>query len=434
MQVSVEKTSELSRKMTVCVPEEQIQEKMEARFKSLAREVKVDGFRPGKTPPHVLKKMFGERVRSEVTGDLIESSYYAAIKEQQLNPVSRPHIHPAEEASAQGFTFVAQFEVYPEISLDGVAHLEIKRPHAVVEEADVDAMITRLKEQKKTWHNAERRSQLGDRVTINFSGSAEGENFTNGKVENYPIEIGGKQMIAGFEDQLTGLQAGDSKTFELTFPETYGNEKLAGKQAIFEIEVLGVEAAQLPEIDAEFIKNYGIADGTQEAFRHDVQDNMRRELQQALQMRLKNTVLDALYDKVQVPLPTVMVDEEIESLMKPYQEAARKRKMQQQELDLPREFFEEQAKKRVALGLILSEIIQKNAITVDENRVRATIENMSRSYERPEDVISWYYADDSRLHDVRQMTLENQAIDWILEQVQAGEQTMTFNEAMNQDR
>ncbi|MGR8932800.1 MAG: trigger factor [Gammaproteobacteria bacterium] len=434
MQVSVEKTSELSRKMTVHLPEEQIQEKMEARFKTLGREVKLDGFRPGKTPPHILKRMFGERVRSEVTGDLIESSYYEALKEQRLNPVSRPHIQPAEETSTPGFTYVAQFEVYPEISLDGISQLAIKRPQATVEDTDVEAMISRLREQKKTWHSAERRSQPGDKVTIHFSGNAEGDNFTNGKIENYPVEIGSNQMIPGFEENLTGLQAGDSKTFELTFPETYGNDKLAGKQAIFEIEVLGVEAPQLPEIDADFIMNYGIENGDAEAFRNDVRDNMQRELQQALLTHLKNSVLDALYDNVQVALPTVMVDEEIETLMKPYQEAARKRKTQPQELELPRDFFEEQAKKRVALGLILSEIIQKNSLKVDENRVRTTIGNMSLNYERPEDVINWYYADEKRLNDVRQMTLENQAIDWILEQVQVDEQAMTFNEAMNQNK
>lgn len=433
MQVSVEKTSELSRKMTVCVPEEQIQEKMEARFKSLAKEVKLDGFRPGKAPQHVLKKMFGDRVRSEVTSDLIESSYYAALKEQQLKPVSVPHIHPSADQSDDGLTYVAHFEVYPEISLDAVSEIKVNRPSATVEENDVDTMIARLKEQRKTWNKAARRSQVGDRITISFSGSIDGENFTNGKVENYPVEIGGKQMIPGFEDQLTGLQAGDTKTFQLTFPETYGSEKLAGKPAIFEIEVIDVEEPHLPEIDANFIKDYGIEDGDAEAFRRDVQENMHRELQQALQNRLKNSVLEALYDKIQVTLPAVMIDEEVENLMKPYKEAARKRKMKLEDLDLPRDQFEEQARRRVALGLILSEIIQKNAITIDDNKVREIIESMSQSYERPEDVITWYYADESRLNDVRQMVLENQAIDWVMAQVQTGEENLTFNEVMNQN-
>lgn len=433
MQVSVEKTSELSRKMTVCVPEKQIQEKMEARFKKLAREVKVDGFRPGKAPQHVLKKMFGDRVRSEVTSDLIESSYYEALKEQQLKPVSTPHIHPSANQSDDGLTFIAHFEVYPEISLDTVSDIKVDRPAATVEEADVDAMIARLREQRKTWNKATRRSQAGDRITISFSGSTDGENFTNGKVENYPVEIGSKQMIPGFEEQLTGLQAGDTKTFQLTFPDTYGSEKLAGKAAIFEIEVIDVEEAHLPEIDAEFITAYGIEDGDAEAFRHDVAENMRRELQQTLQNRLKNSVLEALYNKIQVPLPAVMINEEIENLMKPYKEAARKRQMKLEDLDLPRDQFEEQARRRVALGLILSEIIQKNALTLDDNQVRAVIESMSQSYERPEDVINWYYADESRLNDVRHIVLENQAIDWVMTQVQTGEENLTFNEVMNQN-
>jgi trigger factor len=434
MQVSVEKTSELSRKMTVRVPEEQIQEKMEARFKSLAREVKLDGFRPGKAPQHVLKKMFGDRVRSEVTGDLIESSYYAALQEQQLNPVSSPHIHPDEDASEPGFTFVAHFEVYPEISLDGINRLEIIRPTAELEESDIDAMIARIREQKKTWQSAERAAQKDDRITIHFSGSVEGENFTHGKVENYSVEIGSKQMIPGFEDNLTGLQTGDAKTFELAFPDKYGNEKLAGKTAEFEIEVVGVEAPLLPEIDADFIKAYGVEDGDMEAFRHDVKENMRRELRQTLQTRLKNTVLEALYNNIPVALPGAMVDEEIENLMQPYKEAARKRKMQPEKLDLPRGHFEEQARRRVALGLILSEIIKKNAIQIDETVVRTAIKDMAQSYERPEDVMNWYYTNDSRLNDVRQMVLENQAVDWVLSQARAGEEILTFNEAMNQNR
>jgi trigger factor len=434
MQVSVEKTSELSRKMTVRLPEEQIQEKMADRFKSLAREVKLDGFRPGKAPQQVLKKMFGDRVRSEVTGDLIESSYHAALQEQSLNPVSSPHIHPVEDASEPGFTYVAHFEVYPEISLDGIAQLAINRPTASIEEADVDAMIERMREQKKTWHSAERAAQQGDKITIHFSGSAEGENFTDGKVENYSVEIGSKQMIDGFEDNLAGLQAGDSKTFQLTFPETYGNEKLAGKAAEFEIEAVSVEAPFLPEIDADFIKDYGIEDGDIAAFRDNVKENMRRELNQALQTRLKNTVLDALFNGIPVSLPGVMIDEEIDHLMQPYKESARKRKMKAEDLNLPRDLFEEQARRRAAVGLILSEVIKQNAIKIDESRVRTVIKDMAQSYERPEDVMNWYYTDDSRLNDVRHMVLENQAVDWVLSQVSVAKETLTFNEAMNQNR
>ncbi|MGJ0428586.1 trigger factor [Methylobacter sp.] len=432
MQVSVEKTSELSRKMTVSVPEEIVQEKMAARLKSLAREVKVDGFRPGKVPQHVVKKMFGDRVRGEVAGDLIQSTYFEALQDQNLRPAGHPHIHPLDEA--EGFKYTAEFEVYPEISLEGVNQIEVKRPVATVAEADVDDMIEKLKAQRKTWNKVERASQEHDRITISFSGTADGENFTNGKVENYPVEIGAKQMIPGFEDNLIGLEAGANKTFEVSFPEQYGNEKLSGKAAQFEVEVSAVEEPVLPEIDEAFVKAYGIEDGSAESFREDVRNNMERELEQALRGKLKNAVMDALYETIQITVPNTLVDQEVESMMKPYIETAKRQKMKLDDLKLPRDAFEEQARRRVALGLILGEIIQKNDIKIDADKVRSAIENMARSYERPEDVVKWYYADESRLDDVRQMVLEDQTVEWLVAQAKVSDEPMKFDDVMNQQQ
>ncbi|WP_305908704.1 trigger factor [Methylomarinum sp. Ch1-1] len=429
MQVSVEKTSELSRKMTVSIPEEVVQEKMEVRFKSLAREVKLDGFRPGKVPLNVIKKKFADRVRGEVSGDLIQSTYFEALQQQDLIPAGHPHIHPAD--NSEGFEYVAEFEVYPEISLDVVDQLEITRTSSTVEEADLDQMIDKLREQKKDWNAVERASQENDRVTIHFSGVCDGENFTDGKVENYQVVIGGKQMISGFEEELVGLEAGASKTFDITFPEQYGNDKLAGKQAQFEIEVIKVEEPVLPEVNADFIKAYGIEDGEMSSFRDDVKTNMERELEQALKGKLKNAVMDAIYQNITVTTPKALVDQEIQQLMQPYAENAKKQNLKLEDLDLPRDAFEEQAKRRVALGLILGEIIQKNEIKVDNEKVRETIENMANSYEKPEDVINWYYADDSRLDDVRQIVLEDQAVEWVVNKAKLSDETVKFDEVMS---
>ncbi len=428
MQVSVEKTSELSRKMTVSVPEEVVQEKMAARLKSLAREVKIDGFRPGKVPQHVVEKMYGDRVRGEIAGDLIQATYYEALQDQDLRPAGHPHIHPADES--EGFKYTAEFEVYPEISLEGIEQIKVTRPVATVQDVDVDGMIEKLRAQKKTWVIADRASQEHDRVTISFSGACEGENFTDGKVEDYPVEIGAKQMISGFEDNLIGLKAGANKTFEVSFPEEYGNDKLAGKVAEFEVEVISVEEPVLPEIDDAFIKAYGI-EGSMDAFREDIKSNLESELEQALRGKLKNAVMDALYERVQIAVPNTLVDQEVENMMKPYIETAKRQKMKLEDLKLPRDLFEEQAKRRVALGLILGEIIHKNEIKVDDNKVRSTIEDMAKSYERPKDVIDWYYSDESRLNDVRQMVLENQTIDWLVAQAKVTDQTIDFNDAMN---
>jgi trigger factor len=432
MQVSVEKTSELSRIMTVKVPEEVVQEKMEARFKTLARDVKLDGFRPGKVPAKVVKKMFGDRVRGEVTGDIIQTTYFEALQQEDLTPAGHPQIQPSE--AEEGFEYTAEFEVYPEVSLAGLEQIEVARPVAEVTDNDLDKMIEKLREQKKEWLLVERAAQEKDQISIHFSGVSEGENFTNGKVEDFQVEIGAKQMIPGFEDNLIGLEAGAEKVFSVAFPEQYENEKLAGKAAEFEIEVVKVEESTLPEVDAEFIKAYGVADGSMEAFRSDVKENMGRELEQAVKNKIKNTVMDGLYDKVEVPIPNAMIDQEIETLMKPYKEQAEREKVNFEALNLTRDTFEDQAKRRVALGLILAEVIKQNDIKVDGDKVRAVIEQMAQTYEKPEEVINWHYADKSRLTEVEQMVLEDEAVAWLMKQVKVTDESASFDDLINPEK
>jgi len=432
MQVSVENTSELTRKMTVTIPEETVQEKMEARFKKLAKEIKLDGFRPGKVPVRVVKKQFADRVRGEVAGDLIQSSYYEALQKEDLTPAGYPKIEPTEQK--EGLQYVAEFEVYPEIKLDAVSELQITRLTSAVEDKHVDEMIEKLRQQKKEWQEVERESQEGDRITIHFLGESEGESFTGGKVENYPVEIGAGQMIPGFEDELKGLKAGDEKSFEITFPEDYGNEKLAGKTAKFDIEVVKVEESVLPEVNEEFIKAYGIESGDLEEFRADVKANMERELEQALKNKFKTAVMDALYEKIEVTLPNALVDQEIEEMKKPYQENAKKQGLSAEDMDLPRDMFEEQARRRVALGLILGEIIKQNDIKVDDERVHSVLEDMASSYENPEQVINWYYENPERLQEVQQMALESQTVDWVEQKATVTEENTDFDEVMNKQQ
>jgi trigger factor len=432
MQVSVEKTSELSRKMTVSVPEAVVQEKMAERLKSLAREVKIHGFRPGKVPQTVVQKMYGDKVRDEITGDLIQSTYYQALQTESLRPAGYPHIQHTDDT--EGFVYTAVFEVYPEIVLEGLEQLEVVRPVATVGDVDIDNIIEKLREQKKEWTVVERAAQEHDQVTIHFSGVSEGTNFTNGKVENFLVEISAKKMIPGFEEQLIGLEAGANKTFELTFPEEYGNTELAGKTAEFDIEVVKIEAASLPEIDADFIQTYGVDEGTVDSFRADVKDNLGRELKQVLRGKLKNAVMDALYAKFQIAVPNSLIDEEVERLMEPYLESAKRQKMKPEDMQLPRDVFEEQAKRRVALGLILGEIIQKNTVEIDGDKVRETIEELAKSYEHPEDVVAWYYADEKRLHDVQQMVLEDQVVEWLVAQAKVTDETVSFSDVMDRQQ
>ena len=433
MQISVEKTSELKRRMTVSLPEEDIQEKMESRLQSLAREVKLDGFRPGKVPKNVVKKMFGSRVRGEVTGDMIQSSYFDALQDQGLKPASPPHVVPADqEKEGGGFQYTAEFEVYPEVSLEGVEQIEIKRLVAQVQEHDIDAMIEKLRDQKKEWKEAAQPAKAQDRITINFTGVSEGENFTDGKTENYKVVIGSGQMIPGFEDNLLGVEVNVEKTFTITFPEDYGNKNLAGKEAEFMVEVTDVEEPVLPEVNADFIKAYGVEGGDLDSFRVHLKENMQHELAQALHGKLKNAVMDGLYEKIQLTLPQALVDQEVEALMKPYKERATQQNMKIEDLNLPNNEFENQAKRRVGLGLILAEIIQQQKIKVDGQRVRSTIEGMAKTYESPEDVVKWHYAEEGRLNDVEQMVLEDQTLEWLLDQIKSTDAETTFEVIMNQ--
>lgn len=429
MQVSVEKTSELSRKMIVTVPEDIVQGKVNERLKSLAREVKIDGFRPGKVPQKVVQKMYGARVKEEITGDLIQTNYFQALQDNELRPAGMPQIEPIQ--SEEGFSFAAIFEIYPEFTLEGVDGIEVSKSIASVEEGDVDVMIAKLQEQKKDWQASEQGSQTGDQVTITFSGTSEGKNFTEGTVDDFQVELGSKRMVPGFEDQLTGLAVGAKKTFEVTFPEDYGNEKLAGKPAQFEIEVLKIETPSLAEINEEFIKAYGIERGDLAEFRTDVKNNMQRELEQGLKTRLKNSVMDALYDAVSVVLPKVMIDQEIESLMKPYYENAKKRNVDVNDIKPATADFEDQAKRRVALGLILAEIIQKNEIKAEADDIRAVINGMAESYEDPEQVINWYYGDKERLAEVEQMVLEDATVAWVLERIKVTDEAVSFKDVMD---
>ena len=432
MQVSVEKTSELSRKMTVSVPETVVQEKVAERLKTLARQVKIDGFRPGKVPQHVVNKMYGERVRGEVAGDLIQSTYFDALRDQELKPAGQPHIHDLDET--EGFKYIAEFEVYPEISLAGVEGLEITRISSSVEEGNIDEMIEKLRSQKTAWQEVDRASQEKDQLSISFAGVSEGENFTDGRVLDFQVEIGAKQMIPGFEDNLLGLKSGEGKTFSVTFPEGYSNAKLAGKPAEFDIEVMKVEEPVLPAVDEEFIKGYGTPDGLMATFREDIKANMQRELELALHGKLKNAVLEALYEKVQLVVPKSLVDEEIENLQKPYLESAKRQKLKKEDLKLPREMFEAQAQRRVALGLILGEVIHTQDIKVDDNKVRVTIEDMARSYEQPEAYVSWYYSDKTRLQGVQQMVLEDQTVEWLVSKAKISHETMSFNAIMDSNK
>lgn len=425
MQVSVEKISELSRKMTVNFPVEMIQEKMESRFKSLTREVNIKGFRPGKVPIRVVKQMYSDRVRSEVTGEIIQKSYSDAIKEQNLDPVGEPHIHPTDDATE--FKYTAEFEVYPEISLDILPSLKITQAVATIEQDDQDKILEKIREQKKNWQIVKRPAQTNDRITINLSEVSQDKKLAKNIFKDQAIYLDSEQNIYGFENQLKGLKAGQTKKIKMTVPDGQDNDKkLLGEEV--EIEVTKVEESSLPELDQAFIKSYGIKDGTLASFKTYIKSNMEKELERGIKNKLKISVLDSLYEKIVISAPKVLIDQEIHNLKKSYEENLKKQHITPEEVDLENSAFENQANRRVKLGLILTAIIQQKEIKLNDTLLRTTIEEMANSYEEKKEIIEWYYSDEVRLNGIKQMVLEEQTIDWIIKQAQVQDQKVSFTD------
>jgi trigger factor len=429
MQVSVETVSELNRKITVSVPEEKVRQQVDSRLQSLSGKVKIDGFRPGKIPQAVVRKRYGQQVREEVLSEMIQSSFRDAVRDENLNPAGVPQIKANKVDEGEGLEYEASFEIMPDFVPMPLETLEVKRFVSAVGPEDVDGMIERLREQRKTWREAHRPSVAGDRVVIAFEGTLNGESFTNGRVNDFPVVLGSAQMIPGFEDRLTGVEAGATLEFDLDFPEEYPGEKLAGKTGHFSIEVKAVEVPELPELNAEFLKAFGIDGGDLEAFKADIRTNMEREMKRALKSRTKSSVMDQLYDRNSISLPNVLIQDELKDLLKPYHESARKHKQTLDEAALKAQ-LEPVARRRVALALILGKLIDAHSVKLDPARVRSAVEDLAASYEDADEVVRWYYADPSRLREVENVTLEDQVVELVIEKARTTEENIAFQTLM----
>jgi trigger factor len=431
MQVSVESTSELGRKMTVHVPEEKIQVEVASRLKNLAGKVKIDGFRPGKVPASVIQKRYGQGVREEVLADLVQSTFYEAVRAEKLNPAGGPTITPQSAENSEGFSYVADFEVVPEIQLTPVDSLSVNRFVSEVTDEDLDNMVEKLRDQRKTWRQCDGRpAAMGDRLLISFEGTCDGENFTNGRVEDFGVVLGSNQLIPGFEEKLVGVTAGSDCQFSIDFPSDYGNINLAGKSAEFSVSVAKIEEPVLPAIDQEFVNSFGIESGSADDFRADIKANMEREMTRALQAKTKTSVMDELYSRhADMLIPGVLVQQEISELIKPYVESAKKAKQPIDQASLS-ERLTPVAKRRVALAMILGRLIDSERIKVDSKRVRAAIDDLSLSYEDPSQVVNWYYSNKEQLSQVENMVLEDQVVDAVLAKAQVSEESVLFKDLM----
>ncbi|MCG7923865.1 MAG: trigger factor [Candidatus Thiodiazotropha lotti] len=428
MQVSVESGEGLERRVTVELPAEKIDAEVTKRLQQIGRTAKLDGFRPGKVPMKLLRRNYGGQVLQEVYGQIIESSYQEAIQQEKLQPAGMPKIEPGESSEDDGlFRYVATVEVMPEITLNPLSG-EIKRPVAEIADQDVDEMLLKLRKQRVTWSSVERDAAEGDQVKISFKGTIDGEAFEGGSAENVDLVLGSGRMIEGFESALVGKSKGDKSSIDLKFPENYRVEELADKPVTFEVEINDIAEEVLPEINDEFAKEFGAEEGVDKLM-SDVRENMTRELAQRIEARIKNQAMDLLTEQNPIDVPTAMVDQEIEAL----QNQTRQQMAQGAgSFELPREMFEDQAKKRVTLGLLIGEIIKQNDIQVDNDRVKKRIEEFAASYEKPEEVVNYYYNDEKQLATVQNVVMEDQVVDWVLEQVTITEEQTTFAELTEQ--
>ena len=427
MQVSVENTSALERRMTIAVPAERVETEVNKRLQQTARRAKVAGFRPGKVPMSVIRQRYEEAARQEAFGDLVQSSFYEAVVEQKLNPAGAPAVEPKSFEKGKDLEFVAIFEVFPEFTVAGFDSINVERLSAEVADADLDNMLEVLRKQNTRFETVERAAQIDDQVNIDFVGKVDGEEFAGGSAKGTQLVLGSGRMIPGFEDGLVGAKAGEERVVNVTFPEDYQNLDLAGKAAEFTITVNSVSAPQLPELNEEFFAQFGIKETTLEGFRTEVRKNMERELRQAIKTKVKNQVMDGLLAANPIEVPKALLSNEVDRLrVQAVQQFGGNIKPDQ----LPAELFEEQAKRRVVLGLIVAEVVKQFDLKPDEGKVREMIEEMASAYQEPEQVISWYYKNDQQLNEVRSVVLEEQVVDTVLQKATVTDKSVSYEEAV----
>ncbi|OCQ52566.1 Trigger factor [Photorhabdus australis subsp. thailandensis] len=432
MQVSVETTQGLGRRVTITVPAADIEKAVSSELVNVAKKVRIDGFRKGKVPMNIIKQRYGASVIQDVLGDLMQRNFINAIIEQKINPAGAPSYAPEQFKDGEDFTFSVEFEVYPEVELKDLENIEVEKPVVEVKDEDIDAMLETLRKQQADWKETEEAVSAEDRVTVDFNGSVDGEEFEGGKASDFVLAMGQGRMIPGFEEGIVGRKAGEEFTIDVNFPEDYHAENLKGKAAKFAITLKKVEQRELPELTEEFIKRFGITDGTVDGLRAEVRKNMERELKNAVRNRIKSQVIDGLVKANEIEVPAAVVDSEIDVLRR--QSAQRFGGNEKQALELPRELFEEQAKRRVVVGLLLGEVISSNELKADEERVKGLIEEMASAYEDPQEVIEFYGKNQELMSNVRNIALEEQAVEVLLGKAKVSEKETTFNELMNQNQ
>lgn len=427
MSVAIESLDGLKRRVTLNIDPVAIDAEVKKRLVKVAKSVRMDGFRPGKVPMSLVTQRHGHEVHSEVFGKALQDAFFDAVETAQLRVAGYPDFAQAKEGD--GTVFHATFETFPSIVLGDLSQIKVTRPQVTVSASDVDRTLEVLRKQRLSYHNVERAAQATDRVHVDYHGTIDGKPFTGGEAKDFPVVLGEGRTLADFENALLGMSAGESKTFDVAFPADYFAQELAGKTATFTVTVQSVHEARLPELDAEFAKTLGVEGGV-EKLREEIAANLTREVNRRIHVRVKEQVMNGLLEVTPFEVPSSLVAQESHEMLQKAREDMKQRGMREQDITLTSEHFTDQAKRRVSLGLLLAEIAKQNEIKADAERVRARIDDFSKSYENPAEVVAWYYADPKRLSEVEDLALEDTLVDWVLARAQVTDETQSAEQLM----
>ena len=426
MLVSLESSDGLERRLKIQVPAEQVEKEVDSRLKRVGKGAKLKGFRPGKAPIKVIRQHYGDQVRREVLGELLQSSYQEAISQENLNPAGGPRIETENMEPGKDLSYTAIIELFPDVDLAGVERIEVERSTADIKDEDLTAMLENLRKQKAEWQEVDRPAEDGDRVTIDFEGRCDGELFEGGSGEGVTVEVGGKKMLPDFEAGLVGLVKDEERSVDVQFPEDYGSSEMAGKKAVFRITASKIDEPQLPELDEEFCQSYGVASGLVDDLKTEVKANMQRELSDVVRREVRQQIIDQAVKVIEFDLPSTLVEEETTRLLNEI-----KSRQGEDAPDLDRSLFQSEAERRVKLGLIVGEVVRSQSLSADNDRVKEKVEEMAAGYQEPDEIVRAYMGNPQLLQQIESTVLEDQAFDWLLEQANVSDKETSFKELMH---
>ncbi|MEK6686562.1 MAG: trigger factor [Pseudomonadota bacterium] len=428
---NVENLGALERRFDITISLEKLQSEIENRLKRLAKTTKLHGFRPGKVPFKMVTQMYGAQVQQDVLNDAVHKEFTDTVKELNLQVAGYPRFEakPADDNDAR-YTFSATFEVYPEIVLGDLSKQNIERPNVRVAGADIDKTLDMIRKQRVTYEPVDRSAKKGDRIKIDYRGVIDGNDFGGGKAEGVQLILGDGKFLKDFEASLVGMKVGNSKSFDVVFPEDYHGKDIAGKTVTFEVKLSELEASVLPNVDADFAKLLGVSDGDIKKLREGIQQDLEREVSKRTRTKLKEQIMQSLLDTTQIEAPGVLINQEIERLMQNARSGLEARGMKAKEMPFTPDLFKEKAEYRVKLGLILAEVVRVHALKATPEQVRNIIEDAAQSYENPEQVVKWHYASSERLQEAESLALEENVVNWALDKVKLTDKTVTFDELM----